>query len=372
MQKSKKVWIEIKRGAVVKNIRSFQKLLRPNAKLFSVVKSNAYGHGLVPFAKIAEDTGVYGFCVDSVVEGLRLRENGIRRPILVLGPTFPNGSLADAFANDIILTISNREALARLASSKFQPAFHLKMDTGMHRQGFYLKELLSAARLMRRKRLPIKGVYTHFASAKDLNYPTFTDLQFQEFKRALTLLRVHGFTRLLRHASATGGTLVNPAYHLDAVRIGIGLYGIWPSRELEYQRGDSMTLAPVLSWKALISEVKRVPKGGYVGYDLAERLNRETSIAIVPIGYWHGFDRGLSSIGEALVRGRRARVLGRVSMDLIALDVTGISVRVGDVVTLIGSERGEEITAAEIAGQLNTSPYEITTRINPLIERVVT
>lgn len=369
-----KTWVEISRKAIERNAKTIRRLLAPKTKLWAVVKSNAYGHGLLTFSEIAAPL-VDGFCVDSVVEGLKLRKNGVKKPILVLGPTLPPNSLKDAQKNDITLTVSNHEALARILKEKHAPQFHLKIDTGMHRQGFFLDDLPGVVKEIQGSKHeiqnPLTGVYTHFASAKDLNYPTFTDFQLHAFKKAIRVLERAGFKNLVRHAAATGGTLIGQEYHLDAVRCGIGLYGLWPSRELELQLENRLKLEPALSWKSIVSEVKEIEKGGYVGYDLVERVYRPTIMAIIPIGYWHGFDRGLSGVGEILVGGKRARVLGRVSMDLMVVDVSGISARVGNTVTMIGTQGKERLTAGELAGKIGTSPYEIITRINPLIERTI-
>ena len=366
-----KTWVEINKKAVASNIKALKPLLRPKTKLWSVVKSNAYGHGLAYFAKIADGLGVSGFCVDSVQEGLKLRKNGIKKPILTLGPTLPE-LLKEASISDITITISNFDSLNNFLKNKHKPNFHLKFDTGMHRQGFYLNEVSKLIKLLKANKLTDKltGIYTHFASAKDLNYPAYTDLQFSQFEKEIKRFENSGFKNFIKHAAATGGALINPKYHLDAVRIGIGLYGLWPSKELFLQI-KNLKLKPVLSWHTLISEVKNLKKWDYVGYDMAERVSSPAKIAILPIGYWHGFPRGLSGIGEVLIRGRRAKILGRVSMDLIVANVTGIPCKTGDKATVIGRQKNEEISAFEIAQKLGTVHYEVITRINPLIERIV-
>jgi alanine racemase len=255
------------------------------------------------------------------------------------------------------------------------PKFHLKIDTGMHRQGFYLDDVPKVVKSMANAKARIgkrlQGVLTHFASAKDLNYPTYTDAQYEQFEKACALLRKAGYPRLVRHASATGGTLIGKKYHADAVRVGIGLYGLWPSKELEAQLSGRIHLRPVLSWRTVITEVKKLSSGDLVGYDLTERVHRPTIAAILPIGYWHGFPRSLSSIGEVLVRGTRAKVLGRVSMDMIVVDATEARPRVGDMVTVLGRDGREELLAADVALQSGTSHYEFVTRLNPLMERIV-
>ena len=365
-----KTCIKISSAAVQRNFRLFRSILTPKTKLWAVVKSNAYGHGLSIFSKLVDGLGADGFCVDSVIEGLKLRENGIKKPILVLGPTLPN-LLKDAGEKGITVTISNFENLAQYLKSRSWPKFHLKIDTGMRRQGFYVKDLPKAVGLLKKSGdANLTGIYTHFASAKDLNYPTFTERQFGDFQKAAAIMEKAGFKKLVKHCAATGGALINPKYHLDAVRIGIGLYGLWPSRELEVQL-SKLKLRPVLSWQAIISEIKDLAKGDYVGYDLVEKIMKPAKAAIIPIGYWHGFDRKLSGIGEVLIGAKRARVLGRVSMDLIVVDVTGIKCKIGDKAILIGKQGKEEITAYEIAQKIGTSHYEIVTRVNPLIERII-
>jgi alanine racemase len=396
-----RTWIEIDSRAARRNYEIFRKLVGPKVKIWSVVKSNAYGHGLMAFSKVAAEAGVDGFCVDSVVEGLRLRREGIKKPILVLGPTL-SALFEEAAKDKITITISNFEALKALARQNFAsqnlggrasfvakkatkgknpqrfqpPEFHLKIDTGMHRQGFYVSELPKVIRFLSQK-LNVKcqksfvGIYTHFASAKDINYPTYTEEQFKKFMTAVKLFEQAGFKNLVKHAAATGGTLINPKYHLDAVRIGIGLYGLWPSRELEMQLASRIHLEPVLSWRAVVSETKKLKSGDYIGYDLVERVPRDTKMAILPIGYWHGFPRSLSQVGEVLIGGRRAKVLGRVSMDLLAVDVGGIKCKPGDSAVIIGKDGKEELMASEVAGKSGTTHYEFLTRLNPLMEKVL-
>ncbi len=363
-----KTWVEISKKALEKNIRNIREILAPKVRIFAVVKSNAYGHGLAVIAQAAS-TEVDGFCVDSVLEGLKLRKNGLKKPILVLGPTLP-GLLKDAAENSIIVSISNSEALKNLAGAKLKPKFHLKIDTGMHRQGFYPKEIPNAVKSIKSSGLAdnLTGVFTHFASAKDINYPTYTDMQFDSFKKTVSALERSGFKNLLKHASATGGTLINAKYHLNAVRIGIGLYGLWPSKELQIQKKE-LKLNPVLSWHSVISEIKILKKGDYVGYDLAERVNIPTKIAVIPIGYWHGFPRSLSGSGEILIKGKRSRVLGRVSMDLLIVNVNGISCKIGDRVTIIRRQKSDELNAFDVAQKCATIHYQFLTGINPLIER---
>jgi len=365
-----RTWVEISRGAAKHNYDIFRGLLDKKTRLWAVVKSNAYGHGLFAYAKIADKFKIDGFCVDSIIEGLSLRREGIRRPILVLGPTMP-AQLPAAEKTQVALSASCMEDLVALAKLKEPPEFHLKLDTGMHRRGFYEGNLPAVIKFLKTKpklAARLTGIFTHFASAKDLNYPSYTDMQLSRFQKGAERMRKAGFN-LVEHASATGGVLINKNYHLDAVRIGIGLYGLWPSKELEVQLGGEIKLQPILAWRAYVTEVKKIKKGEFVGYDLTERVLRNTEAAVVPVGYWHGFPRALSSIGEVLIRGKRAKVLGRVSMDLLVVDVTDIGVKVHDTVTMIGRSGKEQMTATYLAERAGTSHYEYVTRLNPLMER---
>lgn len=366
---SLRTWLEIDSRAAKHNCKTFRGIIGPRVKLWAVVKSNAYGHGLVSFSKLAETSGVDGFCVDSIVEGLRLRDEGIRKQILVLGPTLPS-RLIEAAADDVTVSVSSFDALKAIARAKSAPRFHLKIDTGFHRQGFYPEDVPKAIKLITNYQLPITGVYTHFSVAKDIVYPTYTELQFAKFQKAVTLFRKAGYKNLTVHAAATGGAMMNKKYHLDAVRIGVGLYGYHASPELELQF-ENVKLKSILSWRTVISDIKKIKRGAYIGYDLAERAHANTKVAILPVGYWHGFSRSLSHIGEVLIAGRRARVVGRVSMDLTIVDVGGIRCGVEDAATLIGRDGSEEISAAEIAQRSGTTHYEFLTRLNPLMERVV-
>lgn len=369
-----RTWIEINTQKLRHNMTEFLKYIPKKTELMAVVKSNAYGHGIVGIAQTLslfprfQKRGWFG--VDSLVEGIRLRKDGIIAPILVLGFTLPN-RMQEAAKHNIAITISTLESLKILQTIKNIPKTHLKFDTGMHRQGFFKKDLPAVLEVL--KKIPnvrLKGVYTHFALAKDPEDYTFTHQQYSDFQEVVGVIKKK-YPNILCHAAATGGALLFPQTHADMVRIGIGLYGYFPSLEAKTHLQKKVFLQPILSWKSIISEIKKVQKGLGVGYDLTCRVSRNTTIAVIPIGYWHGYDRGLSSCGLVLVRGKRARVLGRVSMDMIIVDITDIpKVSIGDTVTIIGSQGKETITAEEIADMLGTSAYEVLTRINPLIYKI--
>lgn len=367
---SVRTWVEIDRNAIKKNYHTFRGLISSETKLMAVVKSNAYGHGLVDFSKVVDKLGVDFFGVDSITEGAALRREGVEKPILVLGYTMPENFKA-ASDNKISITVSSFDGLSALKKNKYPLKVHVKIDSGMHRQGFYpsdAKKVLGAL-----KKLPhvtLEGVFTHFANAKDPSFPHDTDKQAAEFKKATDVFEKAGL-RFMKHASATAGTILFPQYHFGMVRVGIGFYGLWPAKEVQKAFGKKITLHPVLLWKTVVAETKIIPKGDGIGYNFTEIFKKDTKIAVCPIGYWHGFPRSLSSIGYVLVNKKRARVLGRVSMDMITIDVSAIkNVKTGDEVVLIGKSGKAQTTADEFADYAGTSCYEIVTRINPKIQRV--
>lgn len=364
-----RTWIEVQAKAIRSNYQLFRRLCGKSTLLMSVVKSNAYGHGLRDFGRTVGSFGVDWFGVDSITEARALRQGGLKQPILVLGYTLPSNYLF-AKQKNISVTVANFETLKSAIRFGKHLAAHIKVDTGMHRQGFFLTDLPKVIALLKEnRRIRLEGLYTHFAKAKDPTERGDTQKQLAIFARAVDLFHKGGMQPLL-HAAATGGTINFPESRYDLVRVGIGMYGLWPSPETFRHFAKKLELKSVLSWKTLVSEVKPIASGERVGYDYTEKLRRDSKIAIIPVGYWHGFDRRFSSIGHVLIRGKRARVLGRVSMDMSVVDVTDIpGARVGDEVVLIGSQGRDRITADELAKIANTIPYEIVTRINPLIQK---
>ncbi len=372
-----RTWIEIDRKAIQSNCRVLKNHLSKGTKLLAVVKSNAYGHDLVEFSREVVRHGADMLGVDSGVESIALRTAGIRVPILVLGYTLPEMFASLAKAN-VAVTISSIEGLTQImgaARSGNVPAIHLKVDTGMHRQGFLETDRDRVVRVVQRMKgsVTVSGLYTHFAAAKDrgnLVSTRYTTRQLEELNRWREAF-VQAGVNVNVHAGATGGLLLFPEAHFDVARAGIGLYGVWPSSWAEEKLSSTMMLAPVLAWKSLVAEIKKIPKGSAVGYDLTEKVSRDTTIAVIPVGYWHGYPRALSSKGEVLIRGKRARVLGRVCMDMIVVDVTDISgVRVRNEAVLIGRSGKDNISAEELAERSGTSAYEILTRLNPLMRRI--
>jgi len=370
--KGLRTWIEVDTKVIESNFTNLKSLLAPATKFCAVVKSNAYGHGLFEFAKTIEKIGADFLAVDSITEAIRLCKEGIKKPILILGYTLPE-RLVEAADNDIAITVSQFETLAdveKLTGAKALKV-HIKVDTGMHRQGFLPDDIAAVIETLKKLdgKIVICGLYTHFAVA-DEPENNYTSGQIAVFEKWQKSFRDAGFSPLV-HASASAGAISDSSFHFDMVRFGASLYGLWPSPELKSIKQKSILLEPALSWKAIVSEVKSLKKGDKVGYGLSDELSRDSRVAVCPIGYWHGYPRALSGKAEVLINGRRARIIGRVSMDMIVVDVTDIpDVAVCDVATLIGSDGKEEVSADELARLSDTINYEIITRLNPLIKKI--
>jgi alanine racemase len=366
-----RTWIEIDRKAVQNNYQIFRKIAGKKL-LMSVVKSNAYGHGLVVFSKILNDLDVDWFGVDSIVEANTLRRNGIKKPILVLGYTLPL-RYSDAVKNKISVTIPDFVSLDEVIKLNKKISIHIKVDTGMHRQGFMIEEIPKVIdKLKNCKNIKFEGLYTHLSSAKNPEDMRETDKQIEKFKLIRDIFLSVGYEKFLTHVGATAGTILLKDEAFDMTRVGIGMYGLWPSKEMEEHFKDKYRLKLTLTWKSIVSQIKEIKKGEGVGYDLTEKVKRNTKIAIIPIGYWHGYGRNLSSKGEVLVHGHKCKVLGRISMDMIVIDITDVKkVKVLDEVILIGQSKGKLVSSDDLADKYGTTSYELLTRLNPLIERIV-
>jgi alanine racemase len=372
--------VEISRAALVHNIGQFRRIIGPRRKFMAVVKANAYGHGLREVAGIALENGVDWLGVNSVEEGVALRDAGVRHPILILGYA-PFAELDEAVARDLRVIVYNRRTVERLANAARRQGrkaiVHAKVETGTRRQGIEVKDVLPFIRDIRRhEAIILEGLSSHFANIEDTTKHDYPKKQLEAFKEAARTLQAHGVRVPVKHMSCTASTILFPETDFDMARVGIGLYGQWPSKEtylscLEKKR-KPLPLQPVLSWRARIAQVKKVGPDSFIGYGCTYKTTRPTVLAVVPVGYFDGYDRGLSNAAHILVRGRRAPIRGRVAMNFFMADVTDIpGVRLEDEVTLIGADGREKLTADDLAGLAGTISYEILARINPLIPRVI-
>lgn len=377
-----KSWVEISAGALRKNVRIFKKLIKPETQLLVAVKANAYGHGLIEVAKVAQSEGIKWFGVDALEEGIRLREAGIKGSILVLGFILPE-NLELAVKNNISFVAYNVDVLKKLQAlskrgllKKHPAKVHLKIETGTGRQGLAGDELLTfAAKLKKIKGVVIQGVYTHYANIEDTTDHSFAAQQLKKFLSEKHKLAGIGVEPEFSHTACSAAAILFPETHFNLIRLGIALYGLWPSKEthaVAQRTHRDIKLEPVLTWKTVVAQIKKYPRGTSIGYGLSERLTRPSKLAVLPVGYWDGFDRGQASIGTVLIRGHRCKVVGRVFMNMLNVDVTDVpGVKSEDEVVLIGRQKREIISAEEFAGKIGTINYEVVTRINPLAPRIL-
>jgi len=372
-----KSWVEVSKSALLHNVKVFRKSVGKNVKLAAVVKANAYGHDLAKVVPILKNK-VDVFAVDNIDEALIVRCLDISTPVLILGyTTLVNVHLP--IENDISFVVSNLETLKKIISLKLKkPAkIHLKIETGLNRQGVKNKDLSGFLRFIRihKNQIILEGVYTHFANIEDTLDPSFAMEQFSKFKRALKIVKLEGFNPPQVHAAASAGTLLYPETHFSMVRVGFGIYGWWMSIETRVSilaQKRNIILKPVLTWKSLIAQIKQINVGESVGYGQTWFAARKTKVAVVPVGYSDGYDRKLSNIGRVIVKGRYANVIGRVAMNMIMIDVTDIpGVELEDEVALLGNKDGLKVSADEWAKKIGTINYEVVSRINPLLPRII-
>lgn len=375
--------IEIRRERLVQNISSVRRSLPSSHKIFGVVKANAYGHGLKEIVTAAEPF-LDGFQIDDLDELTELRRY-TKKAALLLGYVAQE-EIVDVFALQATIAVSSltharqiNQLAAERDTNLRQPVI-VAFDSGIGREGVRpesLSELL--AELAHLANLQVIGLYSHFSRADE---PLALDTAREQMKlyAAACDAVVAAFPDRKRlefqfHIANTAGSVITPLLNDSlscSIRLGIGLYGIWPSQELaQASSGTRITLLPVLRWLSWIAQIKQVPPGSAIGYGATYRSTDWRTIAIVPQGYSDGYRRTLSNQGCVLVRGIRCPVIGRVSMNMMTVDITSVpECSVGDEVVLIGEQNNECISAEEIAGVCNTIPYEIFTSISPLLPRV--
>ncbi len=353
-------------AALRTNVARLGALARP-ARYFAVVKGNAYGHGLVPVAQ-ALDPHVDGFCTYRAEEATALRDAGVVKPILVLGPLEADERDAAHAAGAAIALWSDgafRRDTARLGVRSGRPVrTHAKIDTGVTRLGM---DAASAPRIVTEylddPGLALDGVFTHLAAAEELE-SAYTRGQLERFATALApMANALGARGVLRHAAASAAAMLFPSSRLDAIRAGIATYGIWPSDETRHA-ATALALEPALRWQTDLVVVRDVEAGRSVGYGCTFVTTRPSRIGVIPIGYAEGLPRGLSNAGSVLVAGQRVPLVGRVCMNMAFVDVTDVpAARPGSRVTLIGRDGDASIDANELADAAGTIGYELVTRL---------
>jgi len=374
-----KTWIEINKKALQNNISQFKKLIGKKIKLMAVVKSNAYGHGLIETAKIVINSGADWLGVDSIDEAIKLRKAGIKTPILILGYTLIS-RLADIVKYNLRQTVYSKETIDELGKQakkqKKKVYVHLKVETGTSRQGLEKEELLELAKFIKKyPQIKIEGAHTHYANIEDTTDHTYAKKQLNRFKQAIGLLESNGIEVPIKHTACSAAIILFNETHFDMVRLGISMYGLWSSKETfvsAKEKSRKIKLEPVLTWKTKIVQTKRIKAGTPISYGLTEKVAHNSKIAILPVGYWDGYDRKLSGVGNVLIKGKRCKILGRVCMNMMVVDVGHVrKIKLEEEVVLLGKQGKEEIAADELAQKIGTINYEVVTRINPLIPRIM-
>lgn len=389
-----RAWVEVNLDQLRYNLRNLIDLVKP-AKVCAVIKSEAYGHGMVPVALALEPEDIWGVAVVTPQEGVKLRKAGFQKPVLVVGASFPE-EMAEAIEHEVTLAIYDAQQAAEVSAAAgalgLTAKVHIKFDTGLCRLAVPTEDSVDYFRAVRAlPHLDIEGAYSHLADAEGLDQ-TYTLKQYRNFKTCLEHLEAEGFRPKIRHIGASAAGMLLEHSRLDMVRIGISLYGYWPSPEtkiLHYGAMNNLSkrlqdefldrktpviealFKPALSYRARVIQTKWIERGSKVGYGCTFEAQRRTRIAVLPVGYAEGYDRHLSNCGEVLLHGRRARVLGRVCMNLTVVDITDIpEVERDSVATLWGPADDGCLPVEEVAGKVGTINYEMVTRIPASIPRV--
>ena len=365
-----RVYAEINLDAIVKNVDNLMALTKENTGALAVVKADGYGHGDVAVAKAVAQK-VTGYAVATLDEAVNLRENGVKKPILVLGYVDPY-EFDILVSYEITATVFDVETAQLLADAarvqKKQAHCHIKVDTGMRRIGLEPDEngIAIVKQITALKELSADGIFTHFA-ASDETDKTSAEHQFKLFTDFTGRLEKEGIHFTYRHCANSAAVIDMPQVDLDMVRLGIAMYGMYPSDEVKKEKVE---LFPALDLKSHITMVKEIPAGEKVSYGGTFTTTRTTKLATVSVGYGDGYPRALSSKGYVLVRGQKAPIVGRVCMDQMMVDVTDIeNVTRADIVTLIGKDGDAEITVEEIAALAGTSNYEFVCDLGKRIPR---
>ena len=362
------VWIEVDLKAIQQNFRQIRRFVSSQVKVLTVIKANAYGHGLLPVARALMEAGADHLAVASIVEAVALRQAGVSAKLLVLGQLLPEEAplVVRHGLTQALGDLASAKALSREASLQEKPvSIHLKVDTGMGRYGVWHEEAVSLfRRLVELPGLVHEGIFTHLSSAGQ-NGPA-TEQQLSGFSQLIQRLEKARLPIGIRHAANSVGLLRFPESHWDLVRTGLLVYGCSPVRD----SSQPIDIRPVLSLKSRVRFLKTLQPEQTVSYGATWKAERRSVVATVPVGYAHGYVRAFSNKAQLLVRGMRAPVIGRITMEDLMCDVTDIpGVQVGDETVLIGRQGREQITAEDLARHARTIPYEILVGLSPVIPR---
>lgn len=373
MKTYSRVYAEINLDAILHNMEQMSGLLKEDTKIMGVIKTDGYGHGAVPIGRELEKLDVtWGYATATVEEAEILRRNGLKKPILVLGATFPEQyeTMADLELRVNVYSIEQAERMEEAAAKMNKNIMvHAKIDTGLSRLGFQVTERAAdeIARISKMPHIILEGIFTHFAKS-DAKDKTMANEQLEAFDRMKNMLEERKVEIPMIHSSNSAAIIDMPKANMSVVRAGIILYGLWPSDEVKKENID---LLPVLSLKSRIVFLKELEKGRVISYGATYETTRKQRIATIPVGYGDGYPRSLSNKGYVLIHGKKAPICGRICMDQFMVDVTEIpQAKEGDEVTLIGKDHGAEITMEEMGDLSGRFNYEFACDLGKRIPRV--
>ena len=361
-------WVEVDLDNFIGNLREVTRLIGPEVDFMPAVKADAYGHGAIEISHAALENGAKMLGVANADEGVQLRISGIEAPIVILGPS-TDSEIEQIIKYNLTPSVSDLSFAKKLNKALIQAGrtlpVHMEVDTGMGRGGTVHTEAIKLiASISRLKSITLEGIFSHFASSEKII--SSNEQQWQRFSGVLAAVEHLGINIPIRHIDNSGAILNYPGFKLNMVRPGLMTYGIYPAAENESQA----RLSPVMSFKTSIVLIKDFPAGYGIGYNSTFITSKPTRIATIPVGYGDGYAFILSNQGEALIRGRRAPIIGRISMDMCTLDVTDIPCKVGDEVVLLGRQGKEYISANEIAAKASTISYEVLCALGKRAPRV--
>lgn len=367
-------WIEINKNQFDKNVEFFSNLVGVD-RFCPVIKSNAYGHGFAEITNLLQNHNLEWIGINYYSEALKLRQLGYHKKILVVGPIYPDE--LDAYYDiNASIFIGNFTNLDSWIHSNKKTPIHIKIDTGMGRQGFLPEEAEQVAKKLLPFKSQVEGICTHFSNVEDVLDLNYASEQLGKFEAALQIFKNHGFA-LIAHTASSASTLLSQNTHYNLTRVGISLFTAWPSKLTKLSYANIQHPLPeihaILSWHCRISNVKIVPKGTFIGYGCTYQAQVNLKVAVLPVGYFEGYPRIAGDHQSyVLIHGQRCHLLGRICMNMMMVDVSHLpEVKSGDVATLIGKNQNQYISAAQLAEWSQTIHYELLTRLNPDIPRKV-
>lgn len=361
-------WVEINKNNLLYNIKQFRNLA-PDSQFWPVVKSNAYGHGLKDIVtELGSNEDISGFMVASLDEALNIKDL-TNKPIVVLSYfDLEDSKILDNLDAQISLPVYDFDTIDYLAKLNNKFYLNVKVDTGTSRLGFRPADLaIAISKIEKAANLNVYSIFSHYAESESADQ-NFTKEQLKVFNNL-----TKDYKKYKLHTACSAATISLPEARGNMIRVGIGFYGLWPSKATaDRAEKNNFDLKPILSWKTKVVQVKNLQKGDTIGYNRTYKCTNDCHIAVLPIGYNEGYDRLLSNQGEVLILGQRCKIRGNICMNLSMVEIPEhLDIKIGEVVTLLGSDQSENISAEEIAVKCQTINYEVVTRINPQIKRIL-